>query len=338
MRAFVTGGTGLLGNNLIRTLLDHGWTVRALARSRTKAQRVLGDRDVDWVEGDLDDVGGWAGAISGSEVLFHTAAMFREYDGDPKAWERLVATNVEGTLAVARAAAASGVRRFVDTSTGGLIGTKPDGSPGDETSDPPPIAHQNLYFRSKLETLPKLEALGRETGLEILHIHPGWMFGPHDGAPTAAGRLVADFLAGQLPVIPAGGSTVADARDVAFGMMRAAERGAPGSRWVLGGRYADLWDVGTTLAEVTGRPKPRFYLPDTPALGFAWASERWGELTGKPSLVTVMAMHTMQARHRIDSARAERELGVVFRPLAETLRDCAAWTAQNAARSAAPAA
>jgi dihydroflavonol-4-reductase len=265
------------------------------------------------------------------DVVFHTAAMFREYDGtDPDAWARLTRVNVEGTVGLAREAAARGVRRFVDTSTGGIIGHRPDGSPGDIDDPVPAIARENLYFRSKLETLDRLTEVARETGLEVISIHPGWMFGPHDAAPTAAGRLVADFVAGKLPVCPAGGSTIADARDVARGMRLAAERAPAGSRWVLGGSYAELTEVTRVLAEVTGAAPPRVHLGDGTSLAFARLAEGVGRLLGRPSLVTVMAMKTMQARHHLDSSRAERELGVTFRPLRETLADTARWMGSSA--------
>lgn len=329
MRAFVTGATGMLGNNLVRDLLDRGWRVRALARSPEKAQRVLGDRDdVEWAYGDLERREAWLGALDGVDVVFHTAAMFREYDGtDPQAWARLVAINRDGTLGLARDAAARGVARFVDTSTGGIIGHGPDGGPGDIDAPVPAIAYENLYFRSKLETLAELTAIGQQTALQVISIHPGWMFGPYDAAPTAAGRLVRDFVAGRLPLCPAGGSTIADARDVARGMVSAAERAPGGSRWVLGGHYADLRDVAQTLAEVTGARGPRWFLGDGMSMGLARLSEAAGRLTGAPPLVTVMAMKTMQARHHLDSSRAERELGVTFRPLRDTLADTARWLA-----------
>lgn len=330
MRAFVTGGTGMLGNNLVRTLVEHGWEVRALCRQRAKAERVLGGLAVEWVEGDLEGLAGWEGALAGCEVVFHTAAMFREYDGtDPDAWSSLLRVNVDGTLALAEAAARRGVRRFVDTSTGGIIGPAADGGAGHEDSPPGPIAYENLYFRSKLETLKRLDEVGAQRGLEIIHIHPGWMFGPYDAAPTAAGRLVQDFLAGRLPAVPAGGSTIADARDVAFGMMRAAEKAPPGSRWVLGGHHATLGEVVALLAEISGRPAPRLHLPGWLALAFAWVSERVDRLLSRPSLITVMAMKTVQSGLRLDSTRAERDLGVRFRPLRETMTDVVGWVGQG---------
>ena len=56
MKAFVTGGTGLLGNNLVRMLLEQGHEVKALARSPKKAARLFGDLPVTVVQGDMQDV------------------------------------------------------------------------------------------------------------------------------------------------------------------------------------------------------------------------------------------------------------------------------------------
>lgn len=79
MRALVTGSTGLLGNNLVRTLPDAGHEVWALARSKEKARRELGGAAVQVVVGDIRNVADFAYDLRGIDVIFHTAAYFREY-------------------------------------------------------------------------------------------------------------------------------------------------------------------------------------------------------------------------------------------------------------------
>jgi dihydroflavonol-4-reductase len=64
MRAFVTGSTGLLGNNLVRTLLDAGYEVWALARSKARAQRELGHTAARVVVGDIRNVADFAYELS----------------------------------------------------------------------------------------------------------------------------------------------------------------------------------------------------------------------------------------------------------------------------------
>ena len=73
MRALVTGSTGLLGNNLVRTLIDAGHEVWALARSKEKAQRELSDTAARVVLGDIRNVANFVYELRGIDVIFHTA-------------------------------------------------------------------------------------------------------------------------------------------------------------------------------------------------------------------------------------------------------------------------
>jgi dihydroflavonol-4-reductase len=326
MKAFVTGATGLLGSNLVRALRAEGHSVKALVRSKEKGQRQLGDTGAELVVGDMENVPGFVGALGGADVLFHTAAYFREYYGAGDHWPKLEAINVRGTLALAEAARAQGVRRLIDTSSSGIIGLKPDGKPGDEETPPAPLAKGNLYFKSKVLVAEQLHALAARTGLDVVHVLPGWMFGPGDAAPTASGQLVLDFLAGKLPAIPPGGTSAVDARDVAVGMIRAAELGRAGEKYILGGDFVTLADVIRTLEQqVTGRPGPRTRIPYPVAFLYAAVSETWAKLTGGKTLVTLEGVRMMQARLAVTSAKAEQELGWKHRPLRETLTDEVAW-------------
>lgn len=329
MRAFVTGSTGLLGNNLVRQLIAQGHRVTGLIRSEAKAQALLGDLDVAFVRGDMRDVAGFADALRGCDALFHTAAYFREYyqPGDHSA--SLDEINVRGTLALLAAADARGVRRCVHVSSGGTIGLKPDGSPGDEDTPPPPVAATNLYFKSKVDGDAAIRGWRAPQGMVVVEILPGWIWGPGDAAPTSAGQLALDFLAGKVPVIPDGGTCVVDARDVAQAMIAAAEHGRDGEKYIVGGGYATIADVLAGLERASGVRGPRVPLPHALAMVFATASETVARLTGRPLLISREAVRTLHAKLCVNSAKAERELGARFRPLDETLRDVVAWYRTN---------
>jgi dihydroflavonol-4-reductase len=325
MKAFVTGATGLLGNNLVRALVAEGHAVRALVRSETRARRLLGDTGAELVHGDMENVAAFADMLGGVDVVFHTAAYFREYYAAGDHWPRLEAVNVRGTLALAEAAHARGVRRLVDTSSSGTIGLGPGGSAGDEDTPPASIASDNLYFKSKLLAAERLREFAASTGFDVVQVLPGWMFGPWDAAPSGSGRLVLDFLAGGLPAIPPGGMNAVDARDVAAGMVRAARQGRSGEKYILAGDFVTLGDVTELLARVTGLPAARRRIPYPIALTYAALAQTWARLTGGKSLLTVAAVRMMQARLRVSSAKAERELGWHPRPFSDTLRDEVAW-------------
>ncbi|GAN89770.1 dihydroflavonol-4-reductase [Gluconobacter frateurii M-2] len=73
----MTGATGLLGNNLVRALLAEGFQVRGLARSEAKARQQFERLPIEIVSGDLHSIPSFSAALSGVDVLFHTAAYFR---------------------------------------------------------------------------------------------------------------------------------------------------------------------------------------------------------------------------------------------------------------------
>src|ERR1700752_879292 len=240
MKAFVTGSTGLLGNNLVRMLVERGDQVVGLVRSEEKGRRLLGDVDATLVRGDMRDVAGFAAALDGCEAVFHTAAYFREYyqPGDHAA--QLQDINIKATLALMAEADRRGGQRFVHTSSGGAIGMRPDGTPGDEETPPGPFQMQNLYFRSKVEGDGAIRAWNPSRGLEVVEILPGWMWGPGDAAPTAAGRVALDFLARKIPGIVDGGACVVDAGDVAAAMIAAVRKGRTGERYIVAGEYHSM--------------------------------------------------------------------------------------------------
>ena len=215
MKAFVTGSTGLLGNNLVRALLAQGHEVKALARSQRKAEQLLGDTAAQIVVGDMDDVAAFADELEGCDVLFHGAAFFREYYQPGDHWATLKRINVDAVIEIFEAAEARGVRRAIFVSSSGTVGVGPNGTPGDETAPPPAIAADNLYFRSKVLADEAVAAWLPGRKLEVVTILPGWMYGPYDAAPTSSGQLVLDFLHRKLPAIIPGAGSVVDARDVA---------------------------------------------------------------------------------------------------------------------------
>src|SRR4028119_2359793 len=99
IRAFVTGGTGFIGANLVRLLLQSGYAVRSLVRSSSSLDN-LRDLDVEIVKGDLNDPDLWQQML-GCQVLFHVAAHYSLWQADQEALYR---HNVLGTRNVLAAA------------------------------------------------------------------------------------------------------------------------------------------------------------------------------------------------------------------------------------------
>src|ERR1700722_4948597 len=118
MISLVTGATGFVGSAVARKLLAAGHRVRVLARAGSD-RRNLADLDVEIATGSLSEPETLPAAVDGVEALFHVAADYRLWVPDEAAMYR---TNVDGTLALMRAAKAAGVRRIVHTSSVATLG------------------------------------------------------------------------------------------------------------------------------------------------------------------------------------------------------------------------
>ena len=331
MKALVTGSTGMLGHNLVRALLESGWEVKALVRSKQKAQKLFGALSLEIIEGDMENVAGFSAQLEGVDTVFHTAAYFREYySAGEDHWAKLKHINIDATLQLITASEKIGVKNFIHVSSSGSVSIPSNHDVADEST---PIASQtqNLYFKSKVEgdkAIKKwLEAAPR--AMKIVTILPGWMFAPRDAAPTSAGQLLLDFMQRKIPgVINAGTSTV-DARDVATAMVKAVTDGQNGEKYIVAGRLVRFAELFAVLEKISKVKAPSTKLPSWLALMVAQVDTFVSGLQKKTPTMPFEGIQTMLALHNLSSAKAERELGITFRPLEQTLHDTLLWYKEN---------
>jgi dihydroflavonol-4-reductase len=326
--AFVTGSTGLLGNNLVRALLDAGWRVRALARSADKAKRQFADAPgVAVVACDMSNVAGFAEALADADAVFHTAAYFRDNYKGGSHWEELKRVNVDGTAALLAAAYQVGVRNFVHTSSVAVL-SRPDGAPADETNERDP-ADADDYYRSKiLSDRAVLAFLAAHPDMRGAIVLPGWMWGPGDIGPTSSGQVALDVVRGKLPAVPPGSFSLVDARDVAAALIAAADRGASGERYLAAGRQMTMREAVALVGRIAGVRVPSWEMPKALLLAYAATQEAWARVSGRPVVVSLASARLLlneSDRSRYNHAKSERVLGVSFRPAETTVADTIAW-------------
>lgn len=329
--AFVTGATGLLGNNLVRALLKQGFRVRALVRSPEKAKQQFNGLTIEIVTGDMLDVEAFAPALVGVDVIFHTAAYFRDSYTGGRHWPKLHAANVMGTRALLERAYTAGVRRFVHASSIAVL-RGPRGKVVDETMLRDE-RHADDYYRSKI--LSDQEVLGfldRHSDFWAAMVLPGWMHGPGDMGPTSAGQTILDVARGKLPGVPPGSVSLVDARDVAEAMIITHRQGRRGERYLVAGRHFTMQELLPLIGEALSVEVPSRRLPLAMLYTVAMLSEIKARLTSKPVLfswATARALSTENERSRFSAAKSEAELGLIFRPVEETLCDEIAWFRTN---------
>jgi dihydroflavonol-4-reductase len=325
MKAFVTGSTGLLGNNLVRLLIEQGYSVKALVRSKEKASQQFSGLDVTLVQGDMLDIDSFAAELTGCDVLFHTAAYFREYYQPGNHWQTLENINVKGTIKLLTHAEKHGIKKVIYVSSAGPVGMKAAGVAGDESTPPDLETMKNLYFKSKVLSENAISEFKKSSSLPVILILPGWMFGLGDAGPTSAGQLVLDYLNQKMPGILDGGTCIVDARDVAQAMINAVQRGKSGERYITAGYYSNFENLFQTLEKVSGVPSPKLRLPHKLTLILAWISDNYARVTGTKSMIPLDGIKLMHLKRKASSAKSIQELGASFRPLEDTLRDVVEW-------------
>lgn len=324
----VTGGTGIVGAHVLDALLAQGRSVRALLRKGSDTaivKRILEHyhpdgaerfQRIQWVEGDLFDVGALHEAMQGVEHVYHCAAMV---SFDPRDVRELLRTNVEGTANVVNAALEAGVKRLCHVSSTATIGGSLDGGIGDETKPFVQDRNSSGYAISKAEA--ELEVYrGIAEGLDAVMVNPCVVFGP--GQHGRSTMTMIDRVRKGSRFSPSGTNAVVDARDVAAAMTRLTSEGVTGERYLLIGEEISYQRLFTLIANSAGKPAPSMELPAW-ALALGWRAEALRTLFGGRPLITRNTARTASRTRHYDGSKAERLLGMPFHSAEEAVANVA---------------
>jgi dihydroflavonol-4-reductase len=311
----VTGASGFLGWHVARVLMERGYRVRALVRLGSSV-----DLEVETATGDLRDAASLERAAAGCGLIFHVAADYRLWAKHPA---EIYSSNVDGTRNLLEAAKNSGAERIVYTSTVGCIGL-PHGGIGDENS---PVALADMvghYKRSKFMAERVALEFARG-GLPVVIVNPTAPIGDHDVKPTPTGKIVLDFLRGDMPAFIDTGLNVLDVRDCAEGHVLACERGRDGERYILGSENLTLAAILGKLATIAGRKPPTLRLPYAVAWCAGACSTAWAGLSGQPPRVPLEAVRMGRKKMWVTHEKARIELGFHPAPAEAALTRAVEW-------------
>jgi dihydroflavonol-4-reductase len=319
VKVLVTGGSGFVGSHAVQAILGGGHDVRLLVRSPEKARRVLGGLGAGFPElasGDMTDTGAVRRALDGCEAVVHAAAAV-EIGGR----RDLVADNLAGGRNVLGGALELGLDPVVYVSS--VIALfPPRGSR--ITVDDPVASLATAYGRAKAEGERYARALQAE-GAPVTIVYPAGVYGPHDPGPGDGTKGLRDRLRYGWPMT-SGGTACVDVRDLA-GLLAATLAPGRGPRRYMAGGHFLSWPEEADLCEaLTGRRVRR--VPAPPVL--VRAVGRGVDLVKRivPAFdypLTHEAAVILTRFVPCDSEATLRELGISFRPTADTLADAIRW-------------
>lgn len=250
MKALVTGANGFTGSHLVKVLANNGDRVVGLVRKSSNLER-LANCDVELVYGDITDSAALQQAMTGVDVVFHTAAYVELGIVNEKEMERV---NVQGTRAVLEVAKACRVSKIVYCSTIGIFGDT-GGQAINEGFKRTQQGFSSAYDRTKYLAQEIVDSFASQ-GLPVVSVLPSGIFGADD---PHFRPILQQFIKRRLKLW-AGGSRVTGivhVDDLATAMILAAEKGINGDKYIISAGDLTTKEMFATMASFTGIPAPR---------------------------------------------------------------------------------
>lgn len=327
MKIFISGGTGFLGNKLVKYLSELGYTINALCHNATK-KNLLEFPGVEIFYGDISNISSLRKAMAGCSHVYHVAGYARVWSKDPATYYKI---NTNGTKNILDIAVEMGIQKMVFTSTAGVLGhsgEKPV-TENDERIGP----FYNEYEDSKWQAEELCKKYAQEKQLNVSIVNPPRIYGP--GLPSESNALtdmIKKYVEGKWRILPSDGKGIGSyvyIDDIIRGHVLAMEKGRAGERYILSGDNASYIDFFAKLANVSGKKFHMVKLPLPIMLLVGKFLMLKSKITGKPPLITPKWIIKYSYDWALDCEKAKNELGYSYLSLEDGLKKTIDWIKIN---------
>ncbi|MBN2157449.1 MAG: SDR family oxidoreductase [Candidatus Lokiarchaeota archaeon] len=325
MKILVTGGNGFLGTNIVHALLENiaGYDVRAFGLPNHPTKYIQNDR-VEIVFGNVLNPSDVDRAVKGVEYVIHSA-------GDTSFWQKNFKiqrqVNTEGVRNVMESALKHGVKKVIHTSTIDTIGINPGGLTDETWNEFTYQGTGNVYAESKRKG-EQIALSYVDKGLDVVVLNPGSMIGPYDHT-LQYGRLFGELKYGKVPGIPSGGVSWAHVGEVAKAHVSALKNGRKGERYICAGENVSYKEVFTEIAKIVGSKPPKIVFPKWILVLYGGFCEFISLFTKKPPEINPGHARYMSMFPRMNSSKAQKELGYRIIPVHQMIEDAYRWYVEN---------
>jgi len=274
-KVLITGANGFIGANIVRAAIEKGYAVKAFVR-KTSDISTIKDLQIEFAYGDLRDVKSVSKAMDDCDYIIHGGAIYTFvpmwFWADPAKIKAIYDVNVWATDKLMENALEKGIKKVVFTSSESAIGMPANNSITDETLFATKKELTGHYKISKY--LGELVAIKKnKKGLPTCSILPTVPIGPYDIKPTPTGRIIRDFMNGQMPGFVDTKLNFVSVKDVAMAHVLAIKNGKPGERYIAGNKNMALRDFLRLIADVAGKKAPTISFPKFIVIGFSFFDE-----------------------------------------------------------------
>ncbi len=316
--AFVTGGSGHVGANLIRLLIKEGWKVRCLIHKDTRAFDKL---DINLVHGNILDESFLKSQMQDCYAVFHAAAIINIENINKKEMNKI---NVLGTRAMCNAALSSKVKRFVYFSSIHAFQQEPVDSPLKEDRllvKGSKVSHYDLT-KAKAELEVKK---AYEMGLYTITLNPTGILGPYDFKPSRMGQLITNIANQKMPFTINAGFNWVDVRDVCFAAIEALDKAKSGNNYILSGTWVSFPEIAQIISYHLNKKTQLATLPFLFAYLFLPFSYLYSKIFFKRPLFSIGSLRALAIQGKPSYKKAKKCFGFKPRPFEKTVKDTLNW-------------
>ena len=317
--AFVTGGSGHLGANLVRNLIKSGWRVRCLIH---KDEEPFVGLNIEKVYGDLSSASILSEQVEGCEVVFHLAAYVGIENVNRPLMKKI---NILGTQNMCEAALKCNVKRFIYFSSIHAFDQRPIHET--LTEDRPLVTDPSspLYDQTKA-IAQKIVYDACKKGLNASILHPTGVLGPFDYKPSRMGKVLMDIVNRKMLLQIDAGFNWVDARDVADTAIQCVKSGEKGKNYIVSGRWASFKEISDIVSMLINKRTSLMTLPlwiAYLATPFAYISSK---ISGNRPSFSLGSLHALSVQCKgISNDLAKNTLRHNVRPLENTIADTIDW-------------
>jgi dihydroflavonol-4-reductase len=324
----VTGASGFVASQIVADLLEQGYRVRGTVRSVDDTQKYGfltslpgAEERLELVSADLLKPETFPPAVAGCEVVLHTASPYVLTVEDPQ--RDLVEPAVQGTLGVLEACLGQNVRRVVLTSSVAAITDEPnsDYTFSEEDWNEKSSLTRNPYYFSKTQAERAAWTFVEEKKPEfdLVVINPFVVLGPSlTPSVNVSNRIILDLATGKYPGIVNISWGLVDVRDVALAHRLAFENEKAQGRYLCAAETRSMREVAEVLSGLgePGLKVPKLSL-DNPVGDMLTRLSAYFQPKGTAQFLRT----NLGRRPSFDNGKIRGELGLEFRPVADTLKD-----------------
>lgn len=316
----VTGATGIVGAQIVRDLVSNKKPLKATRRTSSNISWLSDiENSIEWVEADLVDLPSLEKAFENVEYVIHCAAVVSFDNSNDLLMEKV---NVEGTKNMLALSQKYNIKKFIHISSVAAIGRELNNSEITEEAKWVQSSLNTAYAVSKYQS--ELEVWrAQEEGLSTAILNPSVVLGP--GPWDNSSLNLFKHVKNGPPVYPIGSINCVDVRDVSEAALKLLGNKIEGERFILNSEMLTYKRFFSMVAKAMNKKPPRIKISPSLAIFAASLLKVVRVLTGKKSNITKEAVILSQLNIMFSSKKAERVLGVSFKPVEESV----SWTYQQ---------